>query len=632
MPGSVYAGNRFRMLPRPYPCLFDDPGDFRPDVPNTISDVPRLRLEPGPSRIQQQAGDLSVPAVGLFHPARWGLWMTADPVSSLGQTLFEVSENSARDEAWLRAMTPAVREDQRFSGGPGWVESQDLGACFRAGDEVRLRFHLEQFACESIPELWSRFYEVRSRFGSRQRVDLLPFSEAFRLVEAKYNLINWDEEAGYYACGDRVEPYAHWQMGWVGGGMSAYAMAAEGRPESIERAYRNFDWIAQSGVAPAGVFWSFAQGAEVFGDMIDMTYGPDWHLVRRSGDGLYFLCKLYSLAKACGESSARLARWQGCLERVADALAGIWKRFGQFGQFVSDRNGAVIVGGTASGGIIPGALALASSLFDRPDWLAVSQESASTMVERFVDRGFTTGGPGEALQCPDSESAFGLLESLVVLHEVTGDSAWLAPAKAAADLACSWVMSWDFPFPAESCLGQIGAHSTGTVWANSQNKHAAPGICTLSGSSLFRLFRATGERRYLEILSEIAHSIPQFVSRAEQPIYGMGEGFICERVNTCDWEAPRIGVGEGFDVGCWCEVSMLLTYAETPGVYVDLDSGWTLALDHVEAVYENGLLKLSNPTDFAATVSVVADSARKPCSTPLRFTLESHGSATFKWV
>ena len=39
---------------------------------------------------------------------------------------------------------------------------------------------------------------------------------------------------------------------------------------------------------------------------------------------------------------------------------------------------------------------------------------------RDVQAGVTVGGPGEILKCPDSESAFAMLESFIVLYEVTG--------------------------------------------------------------------------------------------------------------------------------------------------------------------------------------------------------------------
>ena len=35
---------------------------------------------------------------------------------------------------------------------------------------------------------------------------------------------------------------------------------------------------------------------------------------------------------------------------------------------------------------------------------------------------------------------------------------------------------------------------------------ARPGICTPSGDALFKIYRATGDRRYAELLRDIVHA------------------------------------------------------------------------------------------------------------------------------
>ena len=67
--------------------------------------------------------------------------------------------------------------------------------------------------------------------------------------------------------------------------------------------------------------------------------------------------------------------------------------------------------------------------------------------------------------------------------------------------------------------------SVGSVFANIQNKHSAPGICTLSGDSLYKLWRWTQDALYLELLKDIALTIGQYISTDEDPIY--------------DWDIPR---------------------------------------------------------------------------------------------
>lgn len=629
MPAAVYAGNRFVAKPLEYPCILVDPEDFRPDVSNTISEVPRLEIGDGPSRIQLLAGDMSTPAIGIYFPrSQSALWLLSTQRTELGETGFEIEESDDRKRAWIRLMTPGVREGDRYGGGQRWSPSEDRGARLSDAEEHRLAVWLHVFSATGVDDLFARFVDLRkepnSDPGGRQEI---PFSAAWDLLERKYNTVNWEERWGYYACGDRQSRYAHWQIGWVGGIISSHALLADGTDESRERAMRNLDYVAADGQAPSGLYWSVGIEGELFSDMVDMSWGEDWHLVRRSGDALYYILRQIELA-----GDAPRPEWLESTRMCAEAFVRMWDKFGQFGQFVSEIDGDIRVGGTTSGGIVPAGMALASLRFSNPEYLRVAQESARYYAHEFLERGFTSGGPGEAAQCPDSESAFGLLESLVTLHDLTGDPEWLGLARGSADQCASWVMSYDFRFPPASTFGRLDMRTTGSVWANAQNKHSAPGICTHSGVSLFRLFRATGDRRYLELFRDLAHGVPQYLSRADRPVFGMLPGWMCERVNTSDWEAPYMPPGEGFHGGCWCEVSCMLTWAEAPGLYVQPDTGLVTAIDHVDVVSslrEGGklIVELRNPTKFEARLKVFVESSSE-ISKPLPLDFMAGSSTT----
>lgn len=158
----------------------------------------------------------------------------------------------------------------------------------------------------------------------------------------------------------------------------------------------------------------------------------------------------------------------------------------------------------------------------------------------------------------------------------------------------------------------------GSMIANAQNKCGVPGICTLSGEGILRTFRATGDVRLLDLLREIAHALPQFVSRADRPIparitWGhpipvLPEGWICERVNlTPSWPEP---LGEQAAYSCWCEVAMMLTWCELPGIYAQPDTGLVRCLDHVHAEWSDAArtaLHITNPTAFPARVRVMIE-------------------------
>ncbi|MBO9610669.1 MAG: hypothetical protein J7639_32250 [Paenibacillaceae bacterium] len=382
--------------------------------------------------------------------------------------------------------------------------------------------------------------------------------------------------------------------------------------------------------ARSGFFYGIYNNGKLYGDDFKEQNNVNCVLIRKNTDALYFLGK--QLALHNDHDLPIPTSWKEGYERLCDAFVRLWEKYGQFGQFIDVAQETILIGGSAAAGLAPAGLALGAQYWNRPDYLAVARQSADSFFERYVRHGVTTGGPGEICQCPDSESAFALLESYVVLYEATGERKWLDMAEAAADLCATWCMSYDYKFPEQSEFNKLDLRTTGAVWASVQNKHAAPGICTFSGDSLFKLYRATGNRFYLDLLQGIAHNLPQYLSREDRPLVisfswdGLprGEhspaGRMGERVNTSDWEGKE-NIG-GVDGGsCWCEVSLMLTYVEVPGVYVQQDTGLVYSFDHVDALVvehneHRSVLKLHNPTNFTAKVKVFSENAAD-CATPL---------------
>ena len=137
-----------------------------------------------------------------------------------------------------------------------------------------------------------------------------------------------------------------------------------------------------------------------------------------------------------------------------------------------------------------------------------------------------------------------------------------------AHQCASWVVPYNYRFPETSEFGRLDMKTVGSVFANVQNKHSAPGICTLSGNSLIRLYQFTNDPLYLELLEDIAQTIGQYMSTGQRPVFSwsdppvaMPEGFINERVNMSDWEGFD-KVGGVFGGSCWSETANLLTIAE----------------------------------------------------------------------
>ncbi len=610
IPAALYNGNRFESRHLDYPPLLTDPRDIGPNVPTIISDVPRLDLAAGPSKVQLLSGDMSTPAIGFYAPdSKQGVWLLTDQSTRLGDTGLGIEESSGRDRASITLTAPHVREKYKYHLCTTKQPSDDRGSDFQPGDEVRLRCRIYSFPCAKIQDLFDRFVEIRKDLsGSVKLYHQLPFSAAWKIQEEKYRY-NWVDDPGYYAVGMRTDRYEDWQPGWTGGLMATYPLLIEGDDISRTRVLKNFDFVFPGGTGSSGYLRGVEHEGKWYSDGFEKPHATKWVMTRKSADSLYFMVKQFLLLDGQSDGPKPSPAWMEGTRRCADAFVRTWTKFRQFGQFVDIDTGDVIVGGSTAAGIAPAGLALASGYFKEAEYLRVAAAAADSYYEHYVSRGLSTGGPGEACQCPDSESSFGLLESFVVLYEVSGEQKWLRRATEMAHQCATWMVSYDFEFPPQSLFGRLNMHSAGAVFANAQNKHGAPGICTLSGNSLFKLYRYTGRKLYLEMIQELAHNLTQYLSRSDRPIGKMPAGWINERVQLSDWLEP---IGEIFYQSTWPEVSNMLTYVEVPGLYVQPDTGFFSAIDHIDVSLceQKGkelILTLTNPTSFDASVKVMCE-------------------------
>lgn len=621
-PGAVYNGNRFPAVPDTYPPLPPPRGADDPDQRPRITRVPRLSADPGPSRIAIPSSDPAVPGMGFWFPEqKKGLWILTPERNTLGLFGYTLEENDARDQAVLRIQSPCVRE-HAYETNNDLGPSPDHAADLKPGDVVEIHARVYCFDCASVQDLYEALVPLRNALvpEPRRRCDI-PLSAVWEIQEEKFNRENWMEDRGFYAVG--VEPmrsqsiHQEWQAGWVGGMIHTHALWLHGSELSRERVRHNFDFLTEKGQAPSGFYYGVIHKGRVIGDNFRDDDAP-WHLLRKSADVLFY--GLSTLA-AMPDADIKPA-WLDCFRKCADAFVRLWDTYGQFGQFVDHNTGELLVSGSLSAGIAPAALVLAARRFPAraPEYLRVAVAAAEHYDRDYLQQGLTNGGPGEIAQCPDSESAAGFLESLATLAEETGEYRWAEAARRCAVQASTWVFSYDATFPPESTFGKLDMLSAGTVLANAQNKHSAPGICTHSGLSLLRLHRLTGEDFFMDLLRDIARSLPQYMSRADRPIawkipYNPPEspdirhlkpGWMCERVNVTQW-GPTELAGEVFYYSCWSEASLALTCAELPGVYARTDTGRIWCLDAVEAEWTDETrttLTLRNPTQWPARVRV----------------------------
>lgn len=615
MPATAYNGNRQPSLKIPYP-------PYAAGGAEKITDIPRL-----PDKLQLLSGDMSTPAMGVYQrESHQGLLLLGHAMENGRYTGWAVRQEAAKLS--LRISTPGVREDHVYffgsrPDGTGFypctdMPSPDEGILLSAGESLTLT--VKRHACEA-PDIFSFYREfnaVREDLEHGVREDTVPFSHAFSCIEQKTLVVNQAPE-GYLMVGDGHTIPACWQAGWVGGGMNTLPLLMVGTPRAREEARRTILFITKKLQRPDGWYIPMFAGGTAYGDCFSDTSRPVL-LVRKDADLLYFLLKQAFYQK---EHDLLVEGEEESIRRQADAFVSLYQREGEFGQFLDMDTGKLLQRGTLSAAIAPAALCLAYLYFGDRAYLDCAREAAHQYAEAFRRQGFTNGGPGEILQAPDSESAFGLVESLTKLFQTTGEKEWLSLAQDAFDYAVTWCVSYDFPFPSWSEAAHLGAHTIGTVFANAQNKHSAPGICTLSAETLWQLYRATKDEKYVKWAVRISHALPQFVSRPDRPVMtlegrNLPSGYMNERVQMSDWEGPET-VG-GFLYGSnWPETTMALTYAEVPGVYADLEAGKVYAFDHVEAslageedVKGHGFpdacrLRLYNPTPYEAYVRVYAE-------------------------
>ena len=615
MPAALYNGNRQPALPGlSYPPLLPA-SEVGPHPEPFLSDVPRFAMEGG-SKVQLLSGDAAAPMSGFFDAGNKRAFLClGESHGAWGENGWEWSESADGRFASLSLQAPGVRERRYvFPKMTTGAESPDRGVRPRGGASVSIRYRLIERDCESLDEFFDIVWRERLRYyGERPVSRVLPFSEAARIIEAKNNTEGWREDLGLYLTSSAPGTKHPYQNGWCGGLISTLPLLVGTAEESRRRAWQSIQTVFERGMADGPLPYGRLNGEGIWeAEFAQNDQNPQakrWTLTRRHGDVLYFLLKQVLWLESKGEPVPSL--WVRCLEGMADHFDRLWRRHGQFGQFLDQHTGEIAVGGSTSGAIVPAALILAGRYFEKDALIETANEAGRHYWEHHMKRGHTTSGPGDALQNPDSESAAALVESFVALAEHFNSSDWWQRAAAAARFFATWVMPYDYPFPEKSEFGRLGMESRGTVFANTQNKHSAPGICTHSGEGLFRLYRATGDVGFLHLIRDIAGTLPQYLSREDRPIRTKDgrvshPGWINERVNTSDWDDK---LGEIFYGPCWCEVALSLTSVELPGIYARRDSGLLVALDHVECRWTaSGELEIGNPTDFPAEVRVLVES------------------------
>jgi hypothetical protein len=612
LPAAVYNGNRYRTVGRAYATGLDPSDYYRKDLPLTQTEVPRLELTSGkPSKLEVNSCNVTTPAVAIFAPKlRRGFIVLAEQAGRNGQgtwlhnargeiidNAFAVEETADRTRAAVVVSAPGVRE--RKPEFIGFSPSPDRGISLKTGDAITLKLRVYSFPSPGIPGLLEKFMAVRKAVtGPNHPRHLVPASQVEKwMTERIDSRFHTSPPVSFY-CPENAPWIA---FGWVGGWMNTFPMLVLGDDKHLERVTQTFDYGLKA-QEPSGYFHYaiHANGSVTFRDP-----AADMNLARTSGDLLCWMIKQFELLKAQGRGQSIKPEWEAAMKKLAEALVATWKKEGQWGKLINVKTGGVGEYNTTGGATVIGALALASDYFQAPEFLKVAREAARFYYRRdFMKLGHTTGGCADILQNADSETAAGFMTSLMTLYEITGDRQWLEKSRQLANLVATWTVSYDYELPESTELGGLGARLAGVYWASTQNKHGAPGICTSSGDALFKIYRATGQRRYAELLRDIVAAHRESIRPG---------GFTNERLTYCDADSRGL---RGTHVTGWNECNGALMAQELPGIYLRTDTGELLVFDSVEAKtisrQRSGTkIEVRNPTAFVARVSVFAERARQ---------------------
>ena len=561
-PACLYDGNRFQKVDRGwYPPTYKDEETGENAIP-LINNVPALNVD-GSGVVEVTTGDMATPCVGIYFRqskrATFIFFEQAVKGRNIGVRIEKgcVTLQYPSDRKLQYRMMETPHPDHL---GECTIkdEGQEKGVAVAKGETVTSRIVFEEFACEDLSAFFEYFYNNRRKVMQGERAKTKYDNALWNTMEYHLNAHNYNEEKGFYA-----QTNKRWHVGWCGGGMSSYPLLKMGNATSKERALKTLDYLTfcagKTGFFTDSPIEEWKQPVEA---SKTMQYSAT---VRKSGDGLQFLFKHFKL-------TTPKKQWVEAAKKCADAFVKLFETYGTFGQWVNVQTGELIMPCSSCGAIVPAALAEAWLFFKDEKYLEIAEKSGEYYYQNFVAQGYTTGGPSEILCAPDSESGFAMVESFVTLYEATKDEKWLKYAKDATHLFSSWVVSYEYEWVTDCEFKIQKINTVGSVFANVQNKHSAPGICTSSGDALYRLYKYTGEKSYLELLKDIVYFLPQCVSTAERPLYAynyphgdergkLARGYICERVNMSDWESQN-WIGSIWNGSCWCETSVALTFAE----------------------------------------------------------------------
>lgn len=548
MPACAYNGNKFKKIDWPYgqqytQAEYDVDGKSIPLIRN----IPTME-EDGSGTLEVTSADMAVPCLGIFYrDKKEGIFIMTPQQVKNANIGYSVKKGQ------VKLSYPANRKKPYYA-----IKYKDYslvdekGISISVGEEITTEIYIEEFPCHDMADFYNEFFKIRKKYWKSDRVENLYTQELFELVEDMTNDRGWS--------GKTYPKHDPWYAGgWCDGcGIESAIFLKKGNAISQRRAIEALDYdTLPEHLTDAGFFYSKIENGTAEGK---------FQLTRHSASSFYHLIRNFELTQP-------KSQWINCVKSLADAFVKLFETYGTFGSYINAETGEMLIRFGHSGIMAIGGLAKSAAFFKNEKYRQIAEKAAEYYYEDFLKNGMTNSGPGDVLSSPDSESAFMMLESYVCLYELTKDEKWLKASETIAKYCSSWVVSYVHKFPEGTEFDRLKINTVGSVYASVQNAHSAPGICTLSGECIYKLYQYTGKQEYLELIKDIAYFIPQCVSTQQRPIYAyMGytghkneplkPGWINERVNMSDWERKWNGQGNVFYCNCWPSNAFLATYAD----------------------------------------------------------------------
>ena len=118
----------------------------------------------------------------------------------------------------------------------------------------------------------------------------------------------------------------------------------------------------------------------------------------------------------------------------------------------------------------------------------------------------------------------------------------------------------------------------------SEQARGTGGLRAFRGQSVQTLARHRRRDGARTCSATLPTAVPQYLSRARPPARHHSTRAGCANASTSATGKAENNVGGNITFGAvWCEIALMLTTAEIPGVYVNTDTKRVVVFDHVEA-------------------------------------------------